>query len=150
VRLFRRDRPGLPADWQAILAARSAQWRLLSPPEQERLGELADHVLRTKRWEAARGFELTDEVRTLIAGHAALLILGLDERAYDGVGTIVVRGRAIESTAPMAGPARGVLVEAPGAIDGEAHHGDGPVMVVWSSARREAANPSWGRDVVLH
>ena len=38
----------------------------------------------------------------------------------------------------------------PGAVDGEAHHGDGPVMVAWSSARREAAMPRSGRDVVLH
>ncbi len=133
-----------------MLAARSAHWRFLSPSEQDRLGELADHVLRTKRWEAARGFTLTDEARTLIAGHAALLVLGLDESAYGGVRTIVVRGRAMQSTAPMAGPARGVLMDPPDAVDGEAHHGDGPIMVVWSSARREAANPSWGRDVVLH
>jgi MtfA peptidase len=149
-RLFHRDQPGLPAGWQAILAARSAQWRFLADDERARLGELADHILRTKRWEAARGFALSDEVRTLIAGHAALLVLGLDESAYDGVGTIVVRGRAMTRTAPMAGPARGVLMDSPGAVDGEAHPSDGPIMVVWSSARREAANPSWGRDVVLH
>jgi Mlc titration factor MtfA (ptsG expression regulator) len=133
-----------------MLAAGSAHWRFLSESERHRLGELADHVLRTKRWEAARGFTMTDEVRTLIAGHAALLVLGLDESAYDGVGTIVVRGRAMRATAPIAGPARGVLMDPPDAVDGEAHHGDGPIMVVWSSARREAANPSWGRDVVLH
>jgi MtfA peptidase len=149
-RLFHRDQPGLPEGWRDILAARSAQWGLLSEAEQTRLGELADDLVRTKRFEAARGFVITDEVRTLIAGHAALLVLGLDEGAYDGVGTIVVRGRAMTRTAPMAGPARGVLMEAPGAVDGEAHASDGPIMVVWSSARREAANPSWGRDVVLH
>ena len=69
--LFHRDRPGLPADWRTILANRSAQWRLLGDDERDRLGELADHVLRTKRWEAARGFELTDEVRTVVAGHSS-------------------------------------------------------------------------------
>jgi MtfA peptidase len=149
-RLFHREQPGLPDNWEAILAARSAHWGLLDGPERARLGELADHVLRTKRFEPARGFELTDEVRTLIAGHAALLVLGLDESLYAGVGTIVVRARAMNRTAPMAGPAQGVLMDAPGAVDGEAHASDGPIMVVWSSARREAANPSWGRDVVLH
>jgi Mlc titration factor MtfA (ptsG expression regulator) len=152
-RLFSRDRrgrPGLPDGWRAILAARSAQWALLDEAERTRLGELADHVLRTKRWEAARGFELTDEVRTLVAGHAALLVLGLDESAYDRVGTIVVRSRAMRRTAPMAGPAKGVVMDSPGAVDGEAHHADGPIMLVWSSARREAANPRLGRDVVLH
>ena len=50
----------------------------------------------------------------------------------------------------MAGPAKGVLMDAPGAVDGEAHHADGPVMLVWPSARREAADPRLGRDVVLH
>ena len=53
-------------------------------------------------------------------------------------------------TAPMAGPAKGVLMDAPGAVDGEAHHADGPIMLVWSSARREAGNLRLGRDVVLH
>ena len=39
----------------------------------------------------------------------------------------------------------------PGRVDGEAHHGDGPLMVAWSSARREAAQTRGsGRDVVLH
>ena len=89
-------------------------------------------------------------MRTLVAGHAALLALGLDESAYDRVGTIVVRSRAMRRTAPMAGPAQGVLMDAPGAVDGEAHHADGPIMLVWPSARREARNPRLGRDVVLH
>jgi len=149
-RLFHRDRPGLPDGWRDILTARSAQWALLDEAERELLGELAEHLLRTKRWEAARGQALTDEVRTVVAGHAALLALGLDEAAFDGVGTIVVRNRAMRRTAPMAGPARGVLMDAPGAVDGEAHAADGPIMLTWTSARREAADPRLGRDVVLH
>ena len=149
-RFFTRDRPGLPERWRDILAARSAHWALLSEGERSRLGELADELLRTKRLEAAHGFELTDEVRTLVAGHAGLLALGLDGSPFDGVGTIVVRARAMRRTAPMAGPAKGVLMDSPGAVDGEAHHADGPIMLVWSSARREAANPRLGRDVVLH
>ena len=41
-------------------------------------------------------------------------------------------------------------MDAPGAVDGEAHHADGPVMLVWPSARREAGDLRLGRDVVLH
>ena len=149
-RLFHHDRPGLPANWQEILTARSGLWALLGTDERTRLGVLAEDMLETKRWEAARGFELTDEVRTLVAGHAALLALELDPASYDAVGTIVVRAGAMQRSAPMAGPVAGVVVGDVGPVDGEAHHGDGPVMVTWSSARREAANPRLGRDVVLH
>lgn len=155
-RLFRshgRSEPeqdGLPDDWREILDRRSALWRLLDDDERGRLGELADDLLRTKRWEAARGFELTAEVRTVIAAHAALPVIELDPDSYDQVGTIIVRAGAMTRSAPMAGPALGVVVGDPGAVDGESHHGDGPVMVTWSSARREAATPRMGRDVVLH
>ena len=49
-----------------------------------------------------------------------------------------------------AGPVRGTFERSPQAVDGESHHGDGPLMVSWRAARREAANPRFGRDVVLH
>jgi Mlc titration factor MtfA (ptsG expression regulator) len=146
---LRRRRPGLPDGWREILDARSAQWHLLDDAERDRLGELADWLLRQRRWEAARGFELTDEVRSLVSAHAALPIIGLDESWYDGVGAIVVREGSMTQR-HTAGPVRGTLERSPQAVDGESHHGDGPLMVSWRAARREAANPRFGRDVVLH
>jgi MtfA peptidase len=145
----RTNRPGLPAAWREILEARSAQWRLLDDAERDRLGELAGWLLRERRWEAARGFELSDEVRTLVSAHAALPILALDETWYDGVGAIVVRDGSMTQY-HSAGPIRGTLERSPQAVDGESYHGDGPLMVSWRAARREAANPRFGRDVVLH
>lgn len=149
---FRRERPGLPDGWETILDRRSAQWRLLDGDERVRLGELADHLLRTKRWEAARGLELTDEVRTLVAGHAALLGLGLDESRYDAVRAVVIRRGALRKPPPTPtwGPVGGVVDGSPSMLDGEAHDGHGPLMVNWTSFRREAANLRLGRDVVLH
>ena len=102
--------PDCPANWQDILTARSGLWALLDSDERTRLGVLAEDLLATKRWEAAHGFELTDEVRTVIAAHAALLALELDPASYDGVGTIVVRAGAMRRSAPMAGPVAGVVV----------------------------------------
>lgn len=150
--MFRRkraERTGLPDGWRAILDARSAQWRLLDERERARLGELADWLLRARRWEAARDFALTDEVRTLVSAHASLLILELDESWYQEVGAVVVRAGSMEQ-GRLAGGGRGIVTRTPGAIDGEAHHDDGPLMVSWDAARREAAQPRWGRDVVLH
>lgn len=150
--LFRRERPGLPGDWQEILERRSAQWRRLDAGERERLGELADFVVGEKRWEAARGLELTDEIRTLVGAHAALLVLGLDETWLDEVGTIVLRRGTMrrEAPAPRWGRVDGVVDGSPEVLDGEAHGGRGPLMINWTSARREANNLRLGRDVVLH
>jgi Mlc titration factor MtfA (ptsG expression regulator) len=150
--LLRRERPGLPPRWRDLLAARSAQWALLGDGERGRLGAIADELLRTKRWEAANGVTMTDEIRTLVAAHAALLVLGLDESWYDGVGTIVIRRGAMRRPAPVPswGPVRGVVDGSPGPIDGDARDGAGPVMINWTSARREAANPRLGRDVTMH
>jgi len=150
--LRRRGQPGLPDDWRQLLAARSGQWALLDDDERTRLGELAELLLTTKRWEAARGIALTDPIRTLVAAHGALLVLGLDERWFDQVGTFVIRGRAMARERPHAtwGRVDGVVDGSPGIIDGQADHGDGPVMVNWSAFRREARNPRCGRDVVLH
>ena len=146
----RHARPGLPDGWEDLLEARSAQWRLLEEADRARLGELADWFLRTKRVEAARGFELSDEVRTVLAGHACLLILGLDESWYDAVGTIIVRSGSMTQRANSAGPISGTVNGEPMDVDGEAHHDDGPVMVSWRAARREAGQMRNGRDVVLH
>lgn len=149
---FRRDQPGLPANWTEILAARSAQWHRLDDTERALLGELTDHVVRTKRWEAARGLELTDEIRTLVAAHAALLLLGLDEASFDGVRTIVVRKGPLRKPPPTPGwgPVAGVVDGSTSILDGETHDHRGPLMINWAAFRREAANPRFGRDVVLH
>jgi len=151
--MFRRrqhERTGLPDAWRQILEGRSAQWRLLEPAQRDRLGELADWMLRDKRWEAARDFELTDEVRTVVSAHASLLILGLDESWYDSIGSIVVRAGSMTQYGGSSGPIRGTVSGAPQWIDGETHHGDGPLMVSWRAARREATQLRLGRDVVIH
>jgi Mlc titration factor MtfA (ptsG expression regulator) len=139
----------LPDGWRHILDARSVAWRLLDGSDRDRLGELADWLLRERRWEAARGLELTDEVRTVVSAHAVLPIIGLDESWYDGVGAIIVRDGSMTQR-HTAGPVRGTFERSPQAVDGESHHDDGPLMVSWRAARREAANPRFGRDVVLH
>lgn len=146
----RSTRQGLPDGWEQILDQRSAQWRLLGDDEQRRLGELADWLLVDKRWEAARDFKLTDEVRTVVSAHASLLILGLDESWYDGIGSIVVRAGSMTQRTGRSGPIRGIVNGSPQSIDGETHHGDGPLMVSWRAARRESLQLRLGRDVVLH
>ena len=61
----------MPDDWEHIARRRVAYWNVLSPDERARLGELADHLVVNKRWEASKGFELTDEIIVTIAVQAA-------------------------------------------------------------------------------
>ena len=113
--------------------------------------ELEGHVavlLAEKHWEAAGGLVLTDAIRVTIAAQAALLLLRREvDEPYPELDTILVypRGWRRETRA-----AEGGLV-----TEGEAHHlGEswkrGLVIVAWDAAKRGAADPDDGQNVVLH
>ena len=53
---------GLPADWMAQAAHLVTWFEPMIDEEQARIGELAERLLTEKRWEAANGFELTEEI----------------------------------------------------------------------------------------
>jgi Mlc titration factor MtfA (ptsG expression regulator) len=44
-------------DWEELVAAQLPQWAELDEPERVRLGSLIEWMVRTRHWEAARGFE---------------------------------------------------------------------------------------------
>ena len=73
--------------WRAALAASPALGRL-SDTDLARLRELALLFLHEKRFEPARGFTVTDEMRVRVAvlGSVPILNLGLDSYATRGVG----------------------------------------------------------------
>lgn len=144
----RRARPALPDDWRDIVARRVAHWALLDDTERDRLGALMAELVSTKRWEAARGFALTDEVRTVIAAQAALLALGLDADCYHDIGSIIVHPTTMRFGRTHTGPA-GTVGHGPRPVVGQANH-RGPVVIAWDAARVGARHPERGHDVVLH
>ncbi|MEJ7845564.1 MAG: M90 family metallopeptidase [Acidimicrobiales bacterium] len=144
----RRARPALPDDWRDVVAGRVAHWALLDATERDRLGELMADLVATKRWEAARGFVLTDEVRTVIAAQAALLVLGLDAGCYHDIGSIIVHPTTMRFGRTHTGPA-GTVGHGPRPVVGQANH-RGPVVIAWDAARVGARHPERGHDVVLH
>jgi Mlc titration factor MtfA (ptsG expression regulator) len=147
--LKRRPAATLPADWEQIVERNVAHWALLDGDERERLRERMVAIVEGKRWEAANGFTLTDEIRTVIAAQAALLILGLDFRWYRAVQAIVVHPSTVVSHDPRPGPA-GTVEEGPFTLLGLADHNYGPVLIAWDAARANARHPERGHDVVLH
>jgi Mlc titration factor MtfA (ptsG expression regulator) len=140
----------LPDGWEAIVARSVALWHLLDPDERERLADRLERIVLGKRWEAARGFTLTGEMRVVIAAQAALLILGLDVDAYRDVQSIIVHPTTVVFRGARPGPAAGLMTDEPLSIIGQAHGRRGPVIIAWDAARAGARHPERGHDVVLH
>ncbi|HEX9315646.1 MAG TPA: M90 family metallopeptidase [Actinomycetota bacterium] len=147
--LRRRSAATLPDDWVEIVERNVAHWALLDDDERERLGDLMEEIVEGKRWEAANGFTLTDEIRTVIAAQAALLVLGLDFDWYRAVQAIVVHPSTVVSHEPRPGPA-GTMEDGPFPLLGLADSNFGPVLIAWDEARANARHPEWGHDVVFH
>ncbi len=126
-----------------------AHWRWLEADERLVLGDLIAELITTKRWEAAQGFELTDEVLVVISAQAALLVLELGIDAYDDVGTIIVHPSTMAFHRTSSGDIDGTEVSGVVHLLGEASQG-GPVVIAWDSASRAARHPDRGHDVVLH
>lgn len=146
----RHEGSGLSENW-AERAPHLVTWfDSLIDEEQARIGELADRLLTEKRWEAAQGFELTDDIRLTIALQAALLVLGLSFEHYGAVGTIIVHPSTLVLAGERLGPADGVATDDPLSVLGLAGHAEGPIVIVWDEARRNARHPERGHDVVFH
>lgn len=146
----RRRQEALPPGWEDVTTSAFSHWALLDEAERTRLTQLMERLLTGKRWEAARGFELTDEVRLVIAAQASLLILGLDIDCYRDVTSIIVHPTTMTTRGPRPGPASGVVTDAPMPIVGQAQDRRGPVMIAWDTARANARHPERGHNVVLH
>ncbi|MEY2399923.1 MAG: MtfA peptidase [Ilumatobacteraceae bacterium] len=146
--MSRRKR--LPDNWEEIVRRTFAYWRLLDHAEQQRLTELAGDLVANKRWEAARGFVMTDEVVVTIAMQAAVLILGLDSDYFGKVTSIIVHPTTFSIPGPRATDIRGMLDDGSRPLLGEAHHDRGPILLAWDQVRSGARHRGRGHNVVLH
>ena len=148
--LWRRRRArALPADAERIFARHVDEWAYLDPAEREQLTAATEELLATKKWEAASGFPLTDEMCAVIAAQGALMSLGLGVEVFSGVGAIVVHPTTITSVATRPGPVGGLLTDEPVYLHGEAHH-FGPVLLAWDAVRRDTRRFGHGFNVVIH
>jgi len=146
---------GVP--WPAVLERRWGLWNRLPAAQQDRVVTLGREMLRQVRFEAARGFTLTDEMPVLVAAQAALLISGWDLEPgrrlepYARVtsvilhrSTVVVRGER-----QLDGDVGRLTSDAPTHLSGQAHH-RGPVVLSWASVMSDSRHPTRRKAVVLH
>jgi MtfA peptidase len=143
-------RKHLPDEWEEIVGRCVAYWNVLGPQDQEHLAELGEHLVVNKRWEAANGFDMTDEVIVTIAMSAAVLILGLDTDYFAKVTSIIVHPTTFSIPGPRATSIRGMLDDGSRPLLGEAHQGRGPILLAWDQVRRGARHRGDGHNVVLH
>ena len=148
----RRAVEPLPEDWEDIVAGRVRNWWDLPLEVRTGIGDVAEHLIAAKRWEAAAGFELTDEVRLVIASQAALPVLGLEPavRSYANVRSIIVHAEAIAAGGEREGPVEGTFIDEDGWSSGEAGHDDEPIVLAWSDVLWDLRRPRAGRNVVVH
>lgn len=134
--------------WRAVLASRFEHWNRLTDAERPRMEQLVARFMERTRWEAAQGFELTEDIKVLIAAQASMLLLGLDLDEYPQLTSVIVH----PSTVRLHGRRRaaaGTFTSGPYHVSGQAHY-RGPVVLSWAATRRGAQRPHAGTNVVYH
>ena len=142
-----RGRP-FPSEWEAILERSVPIYRRLS--EDDRL-ELKGHVLvflAEKRFEAAGGLSIDDEIRVTIAAHACVLLLHRPTDYYPGLYTIIVYPGAYVAERAVREPI-GVVTEQIETRLGESST-RGAVVLSWDAVSAAASDVGDCRNVVLH
>lgn len=138
-----------PRSWRSIVNRNVPIFRRLPSADQI---ELLGHVqvfLDEKRFEGCGGLEVTDEMRVTIAAQACILLLHRNTDYYPQLTSILLYPSGYK--AHQVGPVD-THVWSEGDEPRLGHTGQrlGSVVLAWEDVRRGAADPSDGRNLVLH
>lgn len=133
------------------MAARAPSWWDVPVDVRTAARDVVEHLLASKRWEAAAGFDVTDEVRLVVASQAALLVAGSspEVQTYPNVRSIIVHAHAIAG-GEREGPVEGTWVDDEEWSSGEAGHDDEPIILAWADVVWDLRHHRSGRNVVIH
>jgi Mlc titration factor MtfA (ptsG expression regulator) len=125
---------------------RQVDW--LCDDDGSRLKQWIAVFLAEKSFEGCNGFEITDEVRLLVAAQAGLVTLGMPGQWFDGLRSILVYPSDYVGPrkTPLAG---GGLLEWQEPRAGETWSG-GSMVLSWSGVRDGARLRTGQRSVVIH
>ncbi len=149
---------GFPPAWRRLLAHRDPAWHVLTRAERELVEELVLGFLALKHVEGARGFDVDEQMRVLVAAQAVVPLLGLAAEEgvaaaldhYRDVGTVVLHPTTVvdrREGRPTGTPR--VMTDAPEHLLGQATLW-GPVLLAWDQVERAIASPGTGSNVVFH
>lgn len=138
-----------PKKWLELIQRHIVFFRRLSAGDR---AELLGHIqvfLAEKRFEGCGGFAITDEVRVTIAAQACLLLLHRGTDYFPNLVTILVYPLSymVEEKRQI-----GEHVWEEGTVSrlGETGRKMGSLVLSWGAVKHGAANPSDGKNVVLH
>jgi len=143
-----RARP-LPKEWLEIVRRNIAFFSRLSASNQ---AELLGHIqvfLAEKRFEGCADLELTDEIRVTITAQACLLLLHRETDYFPSLLTILVYPSTymVEEKRPIE---EHIWEEGTVTRLGETGRRMGSLVLSWDAVKAGAADPSNGKNVVLH
>src|SRR4030095_11361800 len=138
-----------PKDWVATIQRSVLFFRRLSVSDQI---ELLGHIqvfLAEKRFEGCGGLTITDEIRVTIAAQACLLFLHCETDYSAALLTILVYPTTymVEEQRQIA---EHVWEEGTTTRLGETGRRMGSLVLAWGAVKHGAADPSDGKNVVLH
>jgi len=143
-----RARP-FPQEWLKLIQRHAVFFHKLSGSDRV---ELLGHIqvfLTEKRFEGCGGFAITDEVRVTIAAQACLLLLHRRTDYFPGLLTILVYPLTyMVQEDHQIGPH--VWEEGTVSRLGETGRRMGSLVLAWAAVKHGAADPSDGKNVVLH
>jgi Mlc titration factor MtfA (ptsG expression regulator) len=145
-RFLRKHRIPLPL-WETALS-KAPVLAQLDPAERHRLRKLASRFLDNKTIVGVQGLTVTDEMRTIIAAQACLVILNLDLDYFDGWREVIVYPDSFV-VARQELDGAGIVHRNRRALSGEAW-GQGPVILSWHDAQPGAYPGRRGSNVMLH
>lgn len=127
----------LPEPQLQVLKQNVPAFNRLQPDLQNRILDCVRILIGERNWEGCEGLDVSDEMKTTIAGHAAFILLRSGDYYFDGVTTILVypdvmvrsRGGVLEHTVGEAWDNGGVILSWPEVLLA-ADHNDGRNVVI--------------------
>lgn len=138
-----------PTEWLKLIQRHVAFFPKLSGRDRIELLGRVQVFLAEKRFEGCGGLAINDEIRVTIAAQACLLLLHRTTDYFPGLQTILVYPTTymVEERRPVG---EHVWEEGTTARLGETGRKMGSLVLAWGAVKHGAADPSDGKNVVLH
>lgn len=139
-----------PEGWEGTLNRSCHFYRVVPDALKPRWRRLIRIFFDEVPLEGCGGYVVDDEMRLLVAAQATLLLIASGNESYGNVDVVLIYPDAFIAEEHIELDGAGHTAVMPSVRDGEAWGGQGMVVFSAKDIRREARDPSSGRNVVLH